>query len=314
MFDHHKNKNEISKMPVSEKTIARSAEEELDKLLYDGQFGLYKNRQFAFADTMTLHTTYDEIFILWECQAVFRQGFSVEKETITLPMLFVNIAGVEEENIKNYWKKIDSLVVANTHVINKTKPFTHKNTGGIQTFVDAINYLTYGWLKNGRLQRNKIIQHTSYRYGYLNVDIQNRIFDKLQLLLDGNLIRKTKQNNEMKVIAAVLQLDASILTLLQKFDFTKDIPKLIYVNTSKNAYTFEEAVRLVFLNLMGFDIALVTPTGYKTVEDFYNYHIVNQYHVGEYMENLTMPKWITSNLSSKKRSIFAKWLAIFKNL
>ncbi|MFI3174148.1 MAG: YceG family protein [Bacillota bacterium] len=205
-FDSKKqNKNEA--VHVREKTVARTAEETLDELLYDGQSGLYRDHQFVSADTVTLQTTYEEIFILWECQAVYRQGFSVENNVVHLPVLFVNIAGVDIENVKNYWKKVDSLVVSRTCIIDKSlrtaRWYAQQNAGGMQTFVDAINWLTCGWYKNGRLQRNKISQHPSYRYGHLNVDLQNRIFDKLQLLLDSNLIKKTKHNNEMNGLSTL---------------------------------------------------------------------------------------------------------------
>ena len=65
-------------------------------------------------------------------------------------------------------------------------------------------------------------------------------------------------------------LDREILKLLQKYDFTKDIPKLVVLDVIEDTFNKVECIQLVLCSLLGFDIALYTPTGYKNIETFVN--------------------------------------------
>ena len=57
------------------RTMASHAEQDLTSILYTGS-GMYRNRQFAMAEAITLQTTYDEIFILWDQELKYRSNFS----------------------------------------------------------------------------------------------------------------------------------------------------------------------------------------------------------------------------------------------
>ena len=56
------------------------------------------------------------------------------------------------------------------------------------------------------------------------------------------------------MIAQILDLPKEILRLIQKFDFTKKNPKLIYINTGETMISLQDSILVTFLNLAGFDI------------------------------------------------------------
>ena len=56
--------------------------------------------------------------------------------------------------------------------------------------------------------------------------------------------------------------------MIQQFDFTKEIPKVVAVSVNENVATLEDAVYLLYLNLIGFDIVVFTPTGYRNIDKY----------------------------------------------
>ena len=121
-------------------------------------------------------------------------------------------------------------------------------------------------------------------------DMQTYILDKLQLLIDSKLVKGSLQNGtEYSIIATILSLNVDTLRLLQKFDFTKDIPKIVCIDTTETMYSLEDSILLAFLNLIGFDILLFTPTGYQNIEKHYSRKLFENHVYGEFMYDLLPP-------------------------
>ena len=119
-----------------------------------------------------------------------------------------------------------------------------------------------GFFKNGKLLKNKIKTHPSYQYGVLREDVQEHILDKLQLLIEQQIIRGTFVNGtEYTIISTILNMKKEILRMIQKFDFTKVNPKIVYINTSEKEISLEDSILMAFLNLAGFDVLFFVPTG-----------------------------------------------------
>jgi hypothetical protein len=159
------------------------------------------------------------------------------------------------------------------------------------------------FFKNGRLQKEKIRMHPAYPYGFLREEIQEHILDKLQDLISQRFIKGTFENGtEYTIIATVLNLNQSILRLIQKFDFTKKNPKILYVNPSEKILSLEDSIVLAFLNLVGFDIVCFIPTGYQNVEKYFAKPMMWDHQIGEYMYDLEIP-----NLDSMSSNIRQTW-------
>ena len=44
-----------------------------------------------------------------------------------------------------------------------------------------------------------------------------------------------------------------------------------------------------FLNLVGFDVVFFVPTGYQSIEKYFNKRLMEEHQVGEYMYDLQIP-------------------------
>ena len=116
------------------------------------------------------------------------------------------------------------------------------------------------------------------------------ILEKLQMLIDQRTIKGTHENGtEYTIVSTILNLPKEILRMMQKFDFTKKNPKVIYISTTEKTISLEDSIIMAFLNLMGFDILFFVPTGYQTIEKYFNSKIMEEHQIGEYKYELTVP-------------------------
>jgi len=262
-------------------TMAATAEKDLDSLLY-ADSGLYRNRQFARANAVTLRTTFDELFILWDQELRYRPGFAAEGASVTMPVLYAKVSGVEGGKLPAYWQRVRQLAGKDALYVRQL-PMPQEG-GDFQALAQKA-------LKNGRVDRALLKRDRRYPFGLLREELQDHIFDKLQLMLDRRLIRGTFTNGtEYAVVAAALGMGKALLRMLQAFDFTRRSPKLVAVDAKEGGACLRDAILLTLLNLLGFDVALFVPTGYQTVERFLADNLPVEHQIGEYVYDLTPPE------------------------
>ncbi len=263
-------------------TAAYHAERELDGLMYQDT-GIYRNYQYDKAVSVTLQTMYEEIQILWKEELKFRPNFSTENGVVTLPVIFAKVSGIKDGMVPKYWSAVKGLMTEDSFLV-KNVPYIDPAA------VNPMKAHAVEFLKNGRIQRRRIKEHPSYPYSFLREEIQEHIFDKLQLLIESKLIKGTFENGtEYTIVATILNMPKDIVRLIQKFDFTKKNPKLIYVNTGEKMISLEDTILTAFLNLAGFDVIFFVPTGYQNVERFFNKRLMEEHQIGEYVYDLQVP-------------------------
>ena len=264
------------------RTLASHAEDDLTDLLYRDS-GFYRSHQFARAESMTLQTTLDEIFILWNQELKYRSGFATVEGMVTLPVIYAKVSGVERGNPEAYWQKIKLLLEKDTHLARHMPMIPQGAPNPFQA-------LALKAVRDGVLHTKALRDDRQYPFGILREELQQHIFDKLQLMLDRRLIRGTFENGtEYTVVATILNLDKALLRTLQSFDFTRRNPKLVCISTDDRGVSLEDAILITFLNLVGFDIVLFVPTGYQTIERWLNDNYPVEHQAGDYLYDLTVP-------------------------
>lgn len=263
-------------------TAAYHAERELDEVIYTDS-GMYRSHQYNKANSLTLKTMYEEIELLWNEELRFRPNFSTVDDVVNMPVLFAKVSGVKDGQVQQYWQSVKSLINEDTLVISSV-PYINP------MFANPMKQGVTEFFKNGKLQRDAIRRSRFYRYGVMREETQNYIFDKLQLLIDQRLINGTFINGtEYNIVSTVLNMQTDLLRLIQKFDFTRKNPKVVYINTTENLISQEDAILMAFLNLVGFDVVFFVPTGYQSVERHYTKSLMDEHQIGEYMYDLRTP-------------------------
>lgn len=267
---------------VRARTTAYDAQQELDHLLYSDT-GMFRDRQFTRSQPVTLKTTYDEVGQLWPEEAQYRPSFRTEDGVVYVPNLFSKICGVEKGDVNLYWDHIQSMLTPGTYLISSLPFLPPVGAEGI----DRRAARTF--LHDGRLDPRALTASRFYRYGYLPEDTQTYILEKIQALMDYDLIVDGGPDLPAVMLSVLMNLDKELLRLLQSFDFTRAIPKLLVVDATETLFSLEECVLLAFLNLVGFDIAVFTPTGYRNLEAHIRPDSFDTLIAGDYLYDLTVP-------------------------
>lgn len=264
-------------------TVAYSAERELDTMLYGGDAGIFRDFQFPNSQTVTLKTTLEEIGILWKQEARFRQGFATSGNLVTVPNIFAKISGVRDGNISAYWEEIRERLTPDTILrIKEAKDAQPENP-------DLSAYRSF--YRNGKIDTERLKSSTLNRCSYLPDRIQDMYLYKLQETVDSGFLKLSGDELMCSVLHWGLNMDKEFMKMLQSFDFTKQLPKLIWIDAVEQTFTLEECVQLVLCNLIGFDILIYTPTGYKNLETFVSADAFEEHTLNEFMYNLEVPKF-----------------------
>lgn len=267
-------------------TAAYHAERDLDTLMYQDT-GIYRNQQYEKANVVSLQTMYEEIAILWDQELKYRPNFSTVDDVVNMPVIFSKVCGVKDGSLPIYWSSIKNLITQDTTVIKQVPHITSTSPNPIKAFATE-------FYRNGRLQKGKIKQHKAYAYGFLRESMQDFMLDKLQFLIEQKIIKGTFENGtEYTIVSVALNIEKEILRMIQKFDFTKKNPKLIYIITGETVLSLEDSIFVAFLNLIGFDILFFVPTGYQCVEKFFNRTVIEEHQIGEYLYDLQVPNFDT---------------------
>ena len=282
-------------------TAAYHAERELDTIMYRDS-GIYRNQQYEKANAVTLQTMYEEIEILWDQELKYRPNFSVVDEVVTLPVVFAKISGVKDGDVNAYWSSVKRLLIEDTVQIKRVPNLSATDVNPMKAFATE-------FLKNGRVQKRKIKEHKQYKYSVLRDEMQDYILEKLQELLDQKALKGTFENGtEYTIVSTVLNMDKDIVRLIQKFDFTKKNPKLVYFCVNEETLSLEDSIMAAFLNRIGFDILFFVPTGYQVVEKYFQVRMVEEHQIGEFIYDLAVPDFNRISSREPRRT----WRGIFK--
>lgn len=276
--------------PVKAKlaTVAYNASRELNDILYSNDT-FFRDFQFSDMQSVTLKTTYEEIDVLWHQPSKYRTGFSAEGSRVTVPNIFAKISGVKDGNLNAYWDSVKWKLSPNTRIIYKAP--SYKKYG--ETRLDVYD----SYFRGRKLLIEQLKESPLNKYGFLSDSLQLLIFGKMQEAVDSGFLKLGENELLPMVLYVGTNLDREILKLLQKYDFTKDIPKLIVIDVIEDTFSKVECIQLVLCSLLGFDILVYTPTGYKNIEAFvsetaFESHVMNEFKYNVHIPKLKIPNTI----------------------
>lgn len=289
-------------------TTAYKAQKEIRQQLYDGKtYGLYEEYQYKYNRVLELKSTLDELDIYWSQHAMLRPGFNIDDDVVDVPAFLCQIAGCDFD-LDTYFDRIARLT-DNVHGYGLIK------ISGYSTILridDTSLGCVEGWAStggerlwfNGELNKRQIIKHNKYRYGHLPMETQHFILDKIQELIDSNIFKgysiETHQTLIDRIITAGLNLPTELIQLIQWFDFTKRVPKIICLD--EGYMSIQDAIVLALLHLMAFDIAIFTPSKNASMLQYLDTDCVQIHVIGapNFSVNMAQLNSYLNNTASKK--------------
>ena len=264
-------------------TVAYNAERELDVILYGGDT-IFRDFQFSDMESVILSTTFDEIDVMWHQQARYRPGFEVRNDRVHIPTFFAKVSGVRDGDMNDYWEYVRERLSPMTIVSVKAPSYE----GGEKSQLRALDPFHDGH----RVFADKLKASKFNRYGFLSDELQTLIIGKIQETFDsGFLVYPDERELLAQIMYSALNLDQCILRIMQKYDFTKDVPKFIFIDAIEETFSLRECIRLVYLNMLGFDILVFTPTGYRDLETYVSPKAFEHHQLNEFRYNVTVPRF-----------------------
>ncbi|MGN1305499.1 MAG: YceG family protein [Oscillospiraceae bacterium] len=264
-------------------TIAYSAEQELNSFMYSNT-SIFRDFQFSDMQALTLRTTYEELDILWHQAAKYRTGFDVIKnKTAVVPNIFAKISGVRDGDLDDYWDGVKMKLSPLTRVIYKAPSY--------DKFPPSVYTAFRAFYDGTKINIEKLKDSPANAYRFLSDDLQLLIFHKMQEAIDSGLLLLEEHELVPLVIYVGLAIEREILKILQKFDFTKDIPKIVVIDTIEDTFSKVECIQLLLFNLLGFDIIVYTPTGYKNLETYISPEAFTTFSMNEFKYNVRIPRF-----------------------
>ena len=283
---------------IRQETIALRASRELSTALYTDQDGFYKPWQFEEYKThpTTLKTTFHELKILWNEPSSLRTGFKVENNTVYLPNLFAKISGVHSD-LTLYWKDFFQLKSSDNTLFIPEVPFTNV------TYAKTDLYsLAFVLDSSGLIDKQKLLTHSYYKFSYLKTSLQHTILEKINYLMKTDMLKKVIDKEfKLKILMTILNLDKNILQLIQQYDYPSKVPKLLIYDNNESIFSDEDSIVLCFLTLFGFDITILTPTGYNNIEGKIQEKFYDTHRLDDVNFNLPLPDFNEEKKYTKEK-------------
>jgi hypothetical protein len=275
-------------------TSAYNAEQEINSILYSDT-SLFRVKQFKNINPIVLKTTYDEVSIYWNEPAKFRPSFESVGDLVTVPTIFLKVNGVNE----NYLSDIKKMVNKNT-LLYQSYPIQLQPSivGRMGTLRDFSKQLVF----RDSVDFERLIKSEYYTYGVYSQETQQLIVDKAKKLIELNWCNMPSKTLVYEIIDTVFRLPQNILQMIHNFDFTGEIPKIIIFNGSSQPCTLSDCIILMFLKLIGFDIVIFAPTGYRVIEQYISNQWFNENTIGQYDFNMGNVDFRSVQSSDKKKS------------
>lgn len=271
---------------VRKKTVAFEAKEEIEDLLYGEDVGIFKSRQFeeGFTKPITLRTTHDEMKILWQEEAKIRPEFQVKNNIVYVPNLFVKVSGTYKQ-LDDYWKELFEMKDAPHTVFKDRVDFTPVTYSRQEMYSTSFVFDSEGFVDNEAL-----FKHASYKLNYLNQSVQNFIVRKINELIKSDMLLQNMSNDlKVKILMTIITMEKDFLRLIETFDYTGKVPKIIIYHNNSESLTESDIILLCFFNLMGADILIYTPTNYNNIEAWVNRNYFDIHLLPDVQFDLELP-------------------------
>lgn len=281
----HPSKGELEPFPTEkpdrQSTVAYRATQELNDVLFHDGSQLYKPWQFrnSLPTSVTLKTTYDELFLISKEKAFVRPNFKATKLEVEIPAIFAKIMGVSE-NHKEYWSRLHSLVEDKNAALIQRFPFTTEVKAN-HTF-----HYQHSMGKDGTLDVEKMMTGNWWQYKHLPEGVQRAIAHVISKMCESPrllpLNHEKAEDVQLYLFTQATDLSMEDLKLIQKFDYSQDVPKLVLFNNEMNGMlSRSDAARLLFFNELGVDIVVYNPPGHNCIEQFIESNVFDTHWLEE---------------------------------
>lgn len=256
-------------------TVAKKAKDEFNENMYKNGY-IFKPWQFkkGYTSPIYIDAVIEDIKTYWNQDARFREGFEIKQENnreiVSIPNFFTKINGSQFNKFE--YKELVNFTKDSQLTIFKTTTNLLNANFSKEDMFSLMFVLSYD-----KIDFEKIKQHKLYNLNRINIDVQKFIiqkFNEFMLKFKNNV----QQVDLLNLLASIISGDLEFVKLIENFDFPFRVPKVVIYLKDRENFDLNNSLFLHYLNLIGLDIVIYSPTGSESIEDnlFGNYlNIIN---------------------------------------
>jgi len=235
---------------------------------------------------------------------MIRPDFEVGEGQVKIPSIFAKVQGVSK-NRKEYWDRLQSLSQLEHTYLIRQLPFTMQSNSDFRFhYRNALG-------KDGLLVPEIMMQAHYWPYSFLASGLQKGIAHAIRKICEKPGLKplpmESLEDVKMYLFTQAQFMPKRVIQLLERFDYSQQVPKLIIFNNELSGMlSRSDAALLLLLNQFGIDIILYNPPGHNDIENFIDERLFDKHWLEE----------MVFDLEYKEPSVFKKGLfqGILKNL
>lgn len=281
-------------------TVTKQIQRDIEENLFSNT-GMFKPWQFrkGYTKSVLLDTILEDIYIYWNEPCKLRSGFKVDGDTVQVPCFFKKIDGIYSDEFE--YQKLVKYCTASPNTLFFNGIYFSENV----QFTDDMYQLMFCQLSDGSFDINEIKKLNIYRFSKYSEEAQNFILKKFNETINSKeLFNKTFTKEEvLRLLVLVLGLNESIVRLIDGFDFTAAIPKIVIYLEDENTMPESMQILLGYIHTIGFDIVIFNPSGLFNINNVIKDTALNNIR-------LDVMKYDSkyNNLMNLKQGVFSRFL------
>ena len=253
-------------------TMTKTWEREIHEQLFN-QTGMYRPWQFRSGTTKSvlLDTIVEDIYTYWKEPSRIREGFKTEGNKVWIPCFFYKIDGRYQDKLE-YRRLVQYCIQS-----KQTLFFNQEKISSDSIDKDAMYHLMFCELSDGSFDYKEISELPFYQWKKYSDELQYFLLQKFnETIKDENLFACLLEKEMiLKLLYLVLNLNEEIIRLIDNFDYTQDVPKLvIYLNEEENL-SDSSVLLLGYLHKIGLDIIIFNPSGLFNIHKYIKQTAIN---------------------------------------
>ena len=281
-------------------TVTKQIQRDIEEQLFSNT-GMFKPWQFrkGYTKSILLDTILEDIYIYWNEPCKLRSGFKVEGNIVQVPCFFKKIDGIYSDEFE-YQKLVKYCTSAPNTLVFNGRYFSED----VQ-FTDDMYQLMFCQLSDGSFDIDELKKLPIYRFSKYSEDVQNFLLKKFNETINSTELFSRAFNKEeiLRLLVLVLGLNESIVRLIDNFDFTAAIPKIVIYLEDENTMPESMQILLGYLHTIGIDIVIFNPSGLFNINNVIKATALNNFR-------LDMMKYDSkyNNLMNLKQGVFSRFL------
>lgn len=239
-------------------SITKQLKKDIERELFTDT-GVYRDWQFrgGYTKSLFMDTVIEDVNSYWSEQSRIRKGFAVNGDTVTIPCFFQKIEGMYTDENKYAELVHNCISTPNTLLINDCRLSSDIPVS------DNMYQLMFCQLSDGTFDIEEIKKLPIYKFGKYSDEIQDLMLKKFnETIMDKKLYSFDLDKEDMlQLLVLVLHINEDIVRLVDNFDFTQHIPKVVIFLNNEDKLSDNMLLLLGFLHKIGLDIIIFNPSG-----------------------------------------------------